>query len=210
MLKFAAKFGCVSDMLYVVMYYYKTLRYREALSVLEMTKAKLAKPYLMYEGRVDSDKYSAVFRGKSWSTKKRHAVARDIIFDNSICYINELLHEQQSSLQQKYHTLEIPLFVMLHFLEFLCYRHIDTTLSKTALDALQSIVHHDQGHYVHVIMRDISWQILGICQQMTGDLHAAIISYFQSLTQMNHHRIQTTTLMRMLVCIWLSQPRINK
>ena len=48
MLKLAAKFGCVSDMVYVAMYYYKTSRYREALSVIEMTKVKLAQPGLMY------------------------------------------------------------------------------------------------------------------------------------------------------------------
>lgn len=209
MLKFAAKFGCVSDMLYVVMYYYKTFRYREALSVLEMTKAKLAKPYLMYEGRVDSDRYSAVLRGKSWSSKMRHAVAYDIILDNSICYIDDLIYEQQSSLQQKYHTLEIPVFVMLHFLEFLCYRHIDTTLSKAALDTLQSLVHHDQGHNIHFILRDISWQILGICQQMTGNLQAAQLSYLQSLRQNQHHRMKTATKLRMRICMLLSQTRVN-
>lgn len=191
------------------MYYYKTFRYREAVSVLKMTKAKLAKPYLMYEGRVDRDSYSTVLTGKSLSAKMRHAVARDIILDNSICNIDELIYEQQSSLQQNYHTLEIPVFVMLHFLEFLCYRHIDTTLSKAALDTLQSLVHHDQGHYIHFILRDISWQILGICQQMTGDLQAAQLSYLQSLRQNDHHRIKTATKMRMRVCMLLSQTRVT-
>ena len=42
MLKLAAKFGSVSDLLYIAMYNYKTFRYREALPVLEMTKVKLA------------------------------------------------------------------------------------------------------------------------------------------------------------------------
>lgn len=48
MLKLAARFGCISDMLYIAIYYYKTLRYREALSVIKTTKVKLAQPYLMY------------------------------------------------------------------------------------------------------------------------------------------------------------------
>jgi hypothetical protein len=34
MLKLAAKFGCISDRLYLAMYYYKTLKYTEALSVI--------------------------------------------------------------------------------------------------------------------------------------------------------------------------------
>ncbi|XP_065930414.1 uncharacterized protein [Magallana gigas] len=111
MLKLAAKLRCVSDMLYIAMYYYKTLRYREALSVLEMTKVKLAQPYLMYR----------------------------------------------------------------------------------ALDELQVLVHHDQGLYIFHLYRDISWEILGICQQITGNLQAALYSYQQSFTQYPLHRIQTAT-----------------
>ncbi|XP_011418024.3 uncharacterized protein [Magallana gigas] len=194
MLKLAAKFGCVSDMLYIAMYYNKTLRYREALSVLEMTKIKLAQPYLMYNLRVDREKYTEAVGGQSWSTKSRQAVAWDILLDNEICYISELIPEQQSALQNRMGLLFIPVFVMLHFLEFLCYRHIDTTLSQAALDELQVLVHHDQGLYVCDVLRDISWEILGICQQITGNLQAALYSYQQSLsTQNQFSRIQTAT-----------------
>uniref|UniRef100_A0A8W8LID8 Mab-21-like HhH/H2TH-like domain-containing protein n=1 Tax=Magallana gigas TaxID=29159 RepID=A0A8W8LID8_MAGGI len=193
MLKLAAKFGCVSDMLYIAMHYYKTLRYREALSVIEMTKVKLAQPYLMYHRRVDRERYTEAVGGQSWSTKIRQAVAKDIILDNEICYISELIAEQQSALQNEEFSLFIPVFVMLHFLEFLCYRHIDTTLSKAALDELQVLVHHDQGRYIRDVLRDISWEILGICQQITGNLQAALYSYQQSLTQYPWNNIQTAT-----------------
>ncbi|XP_052684407.1 uncharacterized protein LOC128164536 [Crassostrea angulata] len=194
MLKLAAKFGCVSDMLYIAMYYYKTLRYREALSVIEMTKVKLAQPYLMYRRRVDRERYTEAVGGQSWSTKTRQAGARDIRLYNRICYINELIPEQQSALQNRMPTLYIPVFVMLHFLEFLCYRHIDTKLSRAALDELQVLVHHDQGLYVRDIYRDISWEMLGICQQITGNHQAALYSYQQSLlTQYPLHNIQTAT-----------------
>ena len=40
MLKLAAKFGSVSDFLYIAMYYYETFRYREALPVLMRAKVK--------------------------------------------------------------------------------------------------------------------------------------------------------------------------
>ncbi|XP_052697449.1 uncharacterized protein LOC128175678 [Crassostrea angulata] len=193
MLKLAAKFGCISDMLLIAMYYYKTLRYREALSVIELTKVKLAQPYLMYNGRVDRERYTEAVGGQSWSTKMRQAVAQDIILNNEICYISELIPEQQSGLQNGAPASFVPVFVMLHFLEFLCYRHIDTTLSQAALDELQVLVHHDQGRYVCGISRDISWEILGICQQMTGDIQAALYSYQQSLTQDPYHCIQTAT-----------------
>ncbi|XP_065943126.1 uncharacterized protein [Magallana gigas] len=195
MLKLAAKFGSVSDMLFIAMYYYKTLRYREALSFIEMTKFKLAQPYIMYELYVDRERYIEAVGGQSWSTKMRQAVAWDITLYNynKICYISELIPEQQSALQNRKPALFVPVFVMLHFLEFLCYRQIDTTLSQAALDELQVLVHHDQGLYISAIYRDICWEILGICQQMTGDIQAALYSYQHSLTQDPFHCIQTAT-----------------
>nr|XP_011418268.2 uncharacterized protein LOC105321609 [Crassostrea gigas] len=193
MLKLAAKFGCVSGMLYLAMYYYKIFRYREALSVIEMTKVKLAQPYLMYNECVDRERYTEAVGGKSRSTKMRQAVAQDIKLENGIYYINELIPEQQSAITNRWSILSIPVFVMLHFLEFLCYRHIDTTLSQATLDELQVLVHHDRGLYVPNLLRDISWEILGICQQITGNLQAALYSYQQSLTQYPCNKIQTAT-----------------
>jgi hypothetical protein len=196
MLKLTAKFGCISDRLYLAMYYYKTLRYTEALSVIEMTKVNLAQPYVIYEGTVDPERYTEAVGGQSWSTKLTHAVASNIILNNKIIYINELMPEQMISLQNNETMLFIPPLVVLHMLEFLCYRHIDTMRAQTALTDLQVLVHHDQGRYVPVNYRDISWQILGICQQISGDLQAALYSYQQSLTQHPLHKIQSATLMR--------------
>nr|XP_022305145.1 uncharacterized protein LOC111112111 [Crassostrea virginica] len=192
-LKLSAKFGCISDMMYIAMLYCKTFRYRETLCITEMIKVKLAQPGLMYTIHVDPERYTEAVGEQSWSPKMRQAVAHDISLNVHTCYINELRPEQQSALQNSKSALDIPLFVLLHFVEFLCYRHIDTTLAQTALEELQVLVHHDQGLYVHDLRRDISWEILGICQQMTGNLQAALYSYQQSLTQYPLHKIQTAT-----------------
>nr|XP_022302102.1 uncharacterized protein LOC111110060 [Crassostrea virginica] len=196
MLKLAAKFGNISDMMYIAMFYCKTFRFREALCITEMIKVKLAQPGLMYKTHVDPARYTEAVGGQSWSTKMRQAVAYDIKLNNYTCYINELTPEQQSALQNKKVALDIPLFVLLHFIEFLCYRHIDTTLAQTALEQLQVLVHHGQGLYLMDVKRDISWEILGICQQMTGNLQAALYSYQQSLTQYPVHKIHNATQMR--------------
>ena len=75
MLKFAAKFGCISDLMYIAMYYYKALRYRDALSITEIIKVKLAQPGLMYRTHVDPERYmhTEAVGGQSWSTKIRQA-----------------------------------------------------------------------------------------------------------------------------------------
>ena len=63
MLKLAAKFGFVSDLLFLAMYYYKVRRYREAMSVIEITKVKLAQPGLMYNRHVDLERYAETVGG---------------------------------------------------------------------------------------------------------------------------------------------------
>nr|XP_034322928.1 uncharacterized protein LOC117688747 [Crassostrea gigas] len=196
MLKLAAKFGCISDMVYIAMYYYKTLKYREALSVIEMTKVKLAQPYLMYWRFVDRERYTEAVGGQSWSTKMRQAVAKDTILKNEISFISELLPEQQSSRQNRNKQLIIPPYVLLHMLEFLSSRHVDTVRAQAALDELQILVHNDRGRYEVDLFRDITWEILGICQQITGNLRAALYSYQQSLTQYPWNGIQTATTQR--------------
>ncbi|XP_062593279.1 uncharacterized protein LOC134254771 [Saccostrea cucullata] len=52
------------------------------------------------------------------------------------------------------------------------------------------ILLHDSDRCVSVCLRDISWQILGICQQVVGDLHGALQSYQESLKQEPFHKNQ--------------------
>lgn len=170
MLRFSAKFGSVSDMLYVVMFYYKTYRFRNALHILEITKTKLMRPFLMYNSHVNREMYTEAVGGKSWSRKRREAVALDIKFKNTVIYIDEFVPVQQFARQNGNSDLEIPVFVFLHFLEFLCYRHINTTLSIAALEELEVLVQYGQEPYILAKNRNISMLILGMCQCMTGNL----------------------------------------
>ena len=131
--------------------------------------------------------------GHSWSRKIRQVVPPCITLQNNICLINELTLEQQSALQNKPSALMIPPFILLHMLEFLCCRHVDPMRAQAALYDLQVLVHHDQGMLINVTLRDISWEILGICQELAGDYQAALYSYQQSLGQFPFNRIHTAT-----------------
>ncbi|XP_062610518.1 uncharacterized protein LOC134272288 [Saccostrea cucullata] len=110
---------------------------------------------------IDKDSYMKAVGGQSLSTKMRKALAQDIQLDNKIYYISELIPEQQSALQNNKAHLYISPFVMLHMLEILCYRHVDTMRAIPALYELQTLVHYDQGLLTDLKDRDISWQILG-------------------------------------------------
>ncbi|XP_078340704.1 uncharacterized protein LOC144627464 [Crassostrea virginica] len=145
-----------------------SLRHREAHSVIEMTKVKLAQPGLMYWEHVDPERYTEAVGGRSWSYKMRHAVAYDIKLENCICYINELTPEQQSSSFNHKMGLHIPPYILLHMLEFLCCRHVDPMSAQAALDDLQ----------------------------MTGNRQAALYSYGQSLRQFPLNKVDIATRLR--------------
>lgn len=110
--------------------------------------------------------YIEAVGGQSWFKKRREALACDIRLINNVIYIDELVPVQQFARQKGETEVEIPVFVFLHFLEFLCYRHINRGLSQAALDELQVLVQYGQEPYVRETNRAISLQILGICQRM--------------------------------------------
>jgi hypothetical protein len=67
-----------------------------------------------------------------------------------------------------------------------------------SLTDLQTLLLYDDGRYVALKLRDLSWQILGICQHVVGDLHGALHSYQESLRQ-QYHKIQTATENRIML-----------
>ncbi|XP_062579121.1 uncharacterized protein LOC134241041 [Saccostrea cucullata] len=170
MLNLAARFGCITDLMYIAMYYYKTHRYMEALSIIEMTKVKLSQPCLMNRPNVDAEKYIEAVGGQTWSTKMRQALACYIKLENRINYISELVPEQQSSLHNNGTSLYVPPFIMMNMLEVLCYTYVDTDKAQRALDDLQTLVHYDEGQLIPLDYMDITWTILEICQQVTRNL----------------------------------------
>ncbi|XP_062611211.1 uncharacterized protein LOC134273060 [Saccostrea cucullata] len=190
-LKLTGKFGCTSDMVYMAMYYYKTMRFVDALLVIEM-----AKDLQLYKLSYTTDMYTEAVRGLSLTLKMRFFTRRDVFLNNNICYIDELLPEQQSSLQERQGALVIPVLVLLCMLEILCYRHVDTTKVQTLLSYLQNLVDHPQRRIIQERLRDISWQILGICYQVTGNPQAALYAYQQSLSQVPLNEIKHASLMR--------------
>lgn len=66
------------------------------------TKAKLASPYLMFGEHVDRELYFEAVWGKSWATKKREAIACDIIIYSRMTYIDELIPFQKFALQNNF------------------------------------------------------------------------------------------------------------
>nr|XP_034327850.1 uncharacterized protein LOC117689818 [Crassostrea gigas] len=87
-------------------------------------------------------------------------------------------------------------------LSVLCnYRLGNRSQCLQSLTDLQTLLLSDDGRYVPLPYRDLSWQILGICQHVVGDLHGAMQSYQESLRQKPFHRLQRATEYRIMLAL---------
>ncbi|XP_062574295.1 uncharacterized protein LOC134236139 [Saccostrea cucullata] len=194
---FASKIGYISDILYLALYLYDKGRYNKALNVAEIAKRRLTQGHVMYNGKVDRKIYSYVVCGKSLSTKLRKHWARDISINVELPYIDELKLEQQICLMNEINTIKLPPLVTSHMLCVLChYRLRNRSKYLESLTDLHTLLVCDKGVYVPVQLRDISWQILGICQNLVGDFERALNSYMESIEQNQHHKIKKASEIR--------------
>lgn len=193
-----ATLGGVSDLIFSAMYYYRVKKYREALFILKMAKVRLKQPYMIHLGHLDKEYSSeiAACPGNSLLEVVIKSFVFSIKLENTIFYIDELLTEQEHSRKNPWSTIFIPPFVFLLMLEFLCYRHVDELKAQNALDELTFLMYSNQDSYLTYVFQDISWQILGICQEMAGNLKEALYAYRNSLEESIVNRIRSATLQR--------------
>lgn len=177
-LKLSVKFGNVSDVLFSAMYYYRTSRFKKALSTLDLAKFLLTKPCLMDSG---IDRCAEKITGQSLFEVAGRNSTSFLKLYNTVIYMNELVKEQEHSLAFPCSALRIPPYVLLLMLEFLCQRYFDEKKAQAALNKLFVVVHCDEGIYIDEDLEDISWQILGICQELSGNLRGALYAYRKSL-----------------------------
>uniref|UniRef100_A0A8W8IHS4 Mab-21-like HhH/H2TH-like domain-containing protein n=1 Tax=Magallana gigas TaxID=29159 RepID=A0A8W8IHS4_MAGGI len=201
LLKLAGRVGDVSWLLYLALYYYRTCRYREALHVTALVKSRLTRPYIMY-GTVDRDRYNESVAGWSLSKRMKKAWAYGVRLDSDVYCIQELALEQNVSKENGDPDLNISPYVVTDMLSVLCnYRLGNRSQCLQSLTDLQTLLLYDDGKYVPLPIRDLSWQILGICQQVVGDLHGALQSYQQSLRQETFHKIQNASKYRIALIL---------
>lgn len=165
-------------MLFSAMYYYRTSRFQKALSILDLAKDLLTKPRLMNSG---FDRCAEKITGQSLFVLAGRKSTSLVKLYDTVVYMNELVTEQEDSLKFPFCHIVIPPFVLLLMLEFLCQLNADKRKAQAALDKLFVVVHCDEGLFIDEDLRDISWQILGICQELSGNLRGALYAYRKSL-----------------------------
>ncbi|XP_052717325.1 uncharacterized protein LOC128189667 [Crassostrea angulata] len=193
LLMLACRVGNVSCLLYLAMYYYRKCRYRKALHVTALVISRLTQPYTMCY-TVNRERYNESVAGWSLSKRMKKAWVNNVCLHGDIHYIQELVLEQKVSVENGNPTLYITPYVVTNMLRVLCNHRLgNRSQCLQSLTDLQKLLLYDDRRYVPIDDGDISWQILGICQHVVGDLHGALQSYQQSLRQRPYHKIQNAT-----------------
>ena len=197
-MKLAVKIGCVSQILYLAIHYYRNCQYEESLQCLRKAQDNMSKPYVIYGEIVNEEVYRRAMAGMSLSDRMRKCFICDIVLHNRYVYIDELVPEQETNKADSEGALLIPHLVMLHMLFVLNHHRLgDTVRSQQSIQDLHSLLLYDDGTRAPKHLRDISWQILGICQQTCGDYVGALNSFQCSLQQNPpYNSIQKATMFR--------------
>ncbi|KAK3104935.1 hypothetical protein FSP39_013467 [Pinctada imbricata] len=89
--------------------------------------------------------------------------------------------------------LFIPPLVYLNLLLLLSYTRLcEYWRCCEVLDELHTIIHHDNGYHIPNFYKGISWEILGICQQICGDRLGAFQSYTYALDHKSNYFKEAT------------------
>lgn len=163
MLKIVFSIGFVFNLIFLVMYWYKIFRYEKVLVLLEKVKVKLICFYILYCLNVDNWWYLYVFSDQILFLKMREVVIWNIKFYNFIFYIQELRSEQVVSKEENLVIFNILFVVMVLFFQYFCSRYVDIEKIFYILREFQVLLKSDYFIYVFLELKDIFWELLGIC-----------------------------------------------
>ena len=166
---------------------YNTGKYNQALRLVQLSKEKISDPHSIYiEKLLEGDSiHRWVNEGMPIETMLRKRVLRNIRLDNDQ-YIPELYIECYRDFEDFRH-MDIPPLVCAFFLQFLCQQNLGCPEKANDVLCELSLLnkYDDRQHISSSACRALSWQILGICQQMRGEDQAACHSYLMALNQEN-------------------------
>ena len=178
----------VSHNLYQAMLCYKAGMYNQTLRKLQLSKQKISAPGSIYfgQGRQVTEVQYRRADGENLPIEvmlRRHFILAILI--DSDMYIPELYIEGHGSNKRfVFMSFAIPPILCAFFLQYLSQRRLGYQReADEALYELSLLVQHDDGQHIGDYSRGISWQILGICQQMNGEDWEACRSYLTALQQ---------------------------
>ena len=188
-------------LLYTALYHYRRGMYNDAISLLQEAKVKLQHPHLLYPRKMDVEKYQAAGgEHKPFTQMMKEIVAWNVQLETCVT-IPELTLENLSAANHSTDGIIIPPLVFTNFMSFLCYHHMGMFHeAQSMLQELSILVQYDNEDHIVAKDKEISWQMLGICQEVSGDYRGAYRSYCNAMQQ-KWCDIKSASLMRISVII---------
>ena len=171
-------------LLYAALFHYNCYLYKATLRLIDEAELKLKKPELLYPWYINVDNYrDAGGDREPFEQMMKEIVAWPVVIKQNIS-ITELNPEHYSAKLVATDHIVIPPLVLAHFLSFLCHYNMQNfQMATSVLHDLHILLPYDDGYNIHESCQAISWQILGICQEKSGDYHRAYQSYSNCLQQ---------------------------
>ena len=182
----------VSHILYQAIMCYKIGKYYQAVRLVLLSKEKMSAPHSLHICCFDEEQYRQA-GGETLpieTVMKRHSI-KNVCIENDM-YISDLYIESHG-FDPNFYIIGffIPATICALFVQYLCQKRFGCQFeADEALYELSLLVQNADETLIADELRGISWQILGICQQMNGDDWGACHSYLMAILQdTNIHRV---------------------
>ena len=171
-------------LLYTALYHYRREMYNDAISLLQEAETKLQHPLLLYPWTRDAVKYRlAGGDRKPFPNMMKEIVAWPVEIKIDVA-IPELRLKSLVAVKHSLYVIGKPPLVFTKFICFLCYHRKEMVHeAQSMLQGLSILVQYDDGYHINAKDKAIPWQILGFCQEMSGDLRGTYQSYRNAFQQ---------------------------
>lgn len=205
LLKLSCTIGNVSEILYLAMYYYRNRHFKKSIMCLNRMMLKMRAPYTFFFLPCEHEDYQRALEGMPLTNKMKKTFIDLITLEHFCTYIHELALEQKAACAGRLYISPLVMPLMLLILNY--HKLGYSTRSFQYIQTLNTLLHSDDTEYISIFHKDLSWQILGICQQTCGYHIDALRSFLLSLhvKKENCVGIRPATYLRMLLSIFLYQ-----
>ena len=191
----------VSHFLYQAMLCYNNGRYTQALRLVQQSKAKISDLTINWYTATEKHFKEVGLDHLPIETVLLRHCSELIKIDNDEnipeLYLERRIHHMQFNGRVLIHPL-----VCAFFLQYLCQQKLsDLREADDALYELSLLVQLDDEHHTEKFEQATSWQILGICQQMSGDDRAACRSFMTAQQHFGSNLLKFATCVRLAIVL---------
>ncbi|KAK3100183.1 hypothetical protein FSP39_015889 [Pinctada imbricata] len=169
---------CVQSNIFLAIYFYKCKRYETCVCLLHKLMKKINDKEIIYSWAFDVNKYASLGGDVFSVMSGMHRCIASYIPLDSETSIPEISAECKKT---EHDIKEVQLFsplVLTHFLLFLChFRDGYITEAYVHLTNLKYDLQNDNEYHIPFSTTPISWEILGVCQEIIGDYQNALVSF---------------------------------